>query len=94
MKKLFLILPLQCLKLHHIQLKFHTQGDTLSQGEHCQQPRSTNKMLSVLKINNEITNKNKSKQKNKEKFIRFVMRGKNNTVKLNSTLSANSHVYK
>ena len=84
MKKLFLILPLQCLKLHHIQLKFHTQGDTLSQGEHCQQPRSTNKMLSVLKINNEITNKNKTKQKNKEKFIRFVMRGKNNTVKLNS----------
>ena len=51
-------------------------------------------MLSVLKINNEITNKNKTKQKNKEKFIRFVMRGKNNTVKLNSTLSANSHVYK
>lgn len=69
MKKLFLILPLQCLKLHHIQLKFHTQGDTLSQGEHCQQPRSTNKMLSVLKINNEITNKNKTKQKIKKNLL-------------------------
>ena len=68
-EKLFLILPLQCLKLHHIQLKFHTQGDTLSQGEHCQQPRSTNKMLSVLKINNEITNKNKTKQKIKKNLL-------------------------